>query len=261
LTPWAKFMAADAVTEDGTGATTSTPVGLDAATDGNGAHLLYRNVFGPKTVTALLRYVAAREHNFAPAEVRNRSGRCHRTDPTVRNCYRLADLADFEPLFRARLKRIGVTRSKRSTCSNARSSRKNSRFAPMARAVTSRGMSTLLEASSTSESCLASTTSQQRRAASAAVCCASTASRGHPARPDRDRRSTSCRRPTPWSSSRAGSLTRCCRSRCPRERGAIVDSRSIVGFTAQTRPSMPHRVTASIPTAGGAGTRTPSSGR
>jgi hypothetical protein len=64
-------------------------------------HLLFHNVLGTETVSALLDYVTARERDFEPAVVwRRQSGRI---DRAVRDCYYLWDLGKFEASFRGLL--------------------------------------------------------------------------------------------------------------------------------------------------------------
>jgi hypothetical protein len=59
-------------------------------------HLVFRSVLGPKRVAALLAYVAAREKEFRPGVVRNRSSGKHRIDRSLRDCAYLGDIGPVE---------------------------------------------------------------------------------------------------------------------------------------------------------------------
>src|ERR1051326_2474088 len=64
-------------------------------------YLLFSEVLGAEVVAGLLRYVAARERDFSPADIWSRRAGEKRIDRTVRDCRFLRDLGEFEaPLHR-----------------------------------------------------------------------------------------------------------------------------------------------------------------
>jgi Rps23 Pro-64 3,4-dihydroxylase Tpa1-like proline 4-hydroxylase len=79
------------------------------ATKGRCPHLLFRNVLGPDLVRAMFEYACARERDFIPALVKNRSTERQRIDSAVRDCYRLDDLGDFRDSIVKILDPISVT--------------------------------------------------------------------------------------------------------------------------------------------------------
>jgi SM-20-related protein len=79
---------------------------LAAATKARCPHLLFHDVLGTETVTALLDYVAARQCDFTPAKVCRRQSDQRRFDLATRDCYRLKDLGVFMAPLRARIDQI-----------------------------------------------------------------------------------------------------------------------------------------------------------
>ena len=72
-------------------------------------HLVFRNLLGAERVAALLAYVVAREKEFGPGVVRDRSTGKHRIDEGLRNCTYLRDLGPFEDPLKAFLDGIAAT--------------------------------------------------------------------------------------------------------------------------------------------------------
>src|ERR1044071_8038797 len=63
-------------------------------------HLVYQNVLGTETVSAMLEYVALHEHDFAPATVWSRKVHQQRIDLHLRHCTTLSDVGVFETSLR-----------------------------------------------------------------------------------------------------------------------------------------------------------------
>ena len=72
-----------------------------AAAKARPPHLLFHNVLGTETVTALLDYVAVRQRDFTPGMVKGRQCDQARVDRGSRNWLRLGDLGEFMEPFRA----------------------------------------------------------------------------------------------------------------------------------------------------------------
>jgi len=69
-------------------------------------HLVFGNVLGAPTVAALLEYVAARENDFRPAVVRNRSSGEKSVNAGLRNCLYLRQLDPFEDAIKGFVSKI-----------------------------------------------------------------------------------------------------------------------------------------------------------
>jgi SM-20-related protein len=72
-------------------------------------HLVFRSVLGSERVAALLAYVVAREKEFRPGVVRNRSSGQHRIDRSLRDCAYLGDIGPVEKPLKTFLGRIART--------------------------------------------------------------------------------------------------------------------------------------------------------